>query len=152
MWILLVGYSLLALGNLFFFIPSLPEVLESVRRKERISSQNHLLNDKASGIYNAFYAVGAIFAPITGGFLKDRIGYRETNDTIACLSAFFALIYILFNTRPSDYRCKRKKSAAKRTLKKLLEGPVMLESESDSKLKLVMYEETSSKKLQANKT
>lgn len=61
----------MALGCLLFFIPSLPEVIEAVRLKERFSEDNEILSDKASGIYNSFYSFGAIIAPIMGGFLND---------------------------------------------------------------------------------
>jgi MFS family permease len=63
-----------------------------------------VLNDKASGIYNAFYCLGAIIAPILGGILNDHIGYRLTNDVMAFVCMGFAVIYILSNTRLADYK------------------------------------------------
>lgn len=69
LWILILGYSIMSVGFLFFFIPSLPEILDSVRIKEGISEDNDLLNDKGAGLYNAFYSMGAIIAPVLGGIL-----------------------------------------------------------------------------------
>ena len=90
---------MLSIGCLFFFIASLPEIIDSVKLKQGIVGENHLLNDKASGIFNGFVAFGAIISPMIGGFLSDNIGYRYTNDSFACLSlvytAIFGLVYMM---------------------------------------------------------
>lgn len=109
MWIILVGYSTIALGGLFFFIPSLPEIINSVSHKERIPETNDQLNDKAAGIFNCFYSLGAIIAPIGGGLLNDTIGYRYTNDVMACLVLVFLLTYVLSNTERKEYKCLKLK-------------------------------------------
>lgn len=75
LWILIIGYFFLSIGCLFFFIASLPEIIDSVIIAENLESENHTLNDKASGIFNGFVAFGAIIAPIVGGSLSDSIGY-----------------------------------------------------------------------------
>jgi hypothetical protein len=61
----------MAVGCLFFFIPSLPEVIDAVRIKEGFTEENEILNDKVSGLYGSFYSFGAIIAPILGGILRD---------------------------------------------------------------------------------
>ena len=86
LWIVLLGYSILATGCLFFFIPSLPEVLQSVHLATGINLDDHLLNDKAAGIYNTFFYLGSIIGPPLGGVMKDWIGYRSTNDVMAIFS------------------------------------------------------------------
>ena len=86
----------MSLGCLFFFIPSLPEVIDSVHLKEGIAISDPTLNDKASGIYNAFYFLGAILAPILGGLMNDQVGYRETNDIMLLVAVLFSVAYLMF--------------------------------------------------------
>lgn len=101
LWIILGGYMMLAVGCLFFFIASLPEIIDSVVQSEGIIGENHLLNDRASGIFNAFVAFGAIISPIIGGHLSDTIGFRSSNDSIAILSCTYSIAYavVWFFTR-----------------------------------------------------
>lgn len=51
------------------FVPLLSEIIAAVKEKEGFT-ENPVLNDKASGIFNTFYAIGSIIAPIWGGFLN----------------------------------------------------------------------------------
>ena len=115
MWIVLVGYSIIALGGLFFFIPSLPEIINAVSHKEKIPEDDEILNDKAAGIFNCFYSLGAIIAPILGGVLNDSIEYRSTNDVMAGFVATFFVFYLIFNTSRKEFRILKKgeKNAAK---------------------------------------
>lgn len=78
--------------------------MESVATKEGIESDNETLNDKASGIYNSFYCLGAIIAPILGGILNDHIGYRLANDSMAFFSLGFAIIFMFVNTKLKDFK------------------------------------------------
>src|SRR6202000_1437134 len=71
MYLIFIGYCLIALGALFFDIVALPEVISSVALQEGIDEKNDSLNDKAAGIFNCFYSLGAIIAPILGGVLTD---------------------------------------------------------------------------------
>ena len=80
---------------MFFFIASLPEIIDSVIISEGLSEENHTLNDKASGIFNGFVAFGAIIAPIVGGSLSDAIGYQSSNDCLAGLSCAYTLAFVL---------------------------------------------------------
>jgi hypothetical protein len=93
----LVGYAILAVGCLFFFIPSLPEVLHSVHLATGINLDDHSLNDKASGIYNTFLNLGSIIGPPLGGILNDFVGYRLTNDIVVIFSLAFAFAYLICN-------------------------------------------------------
>ena len=63
--------------------------------------ENHLLNDIASGIFNAFVAFGAIISPVIGGHLSDTIGFRSSNDSIAILSCSYSIAFavVWFLTR-----------------------------------------------------
>ena len=91
-----MGFTFLSIGCLLFFIPSLPEIINSVHFKEKIKLDDPTLNDKASGIYNSFYFLGSIIAPILGGMLNDHIGFRSTNDVMMAIGLTFTVIYFLF--------------------------------------------------------
>ncbi len=107
---------MLMTGGAFFLIPCLPELIEVIRLQEGLSQDNEDLNNKASGIFNAFYSFGAIIAPIIGGMLSDSIGYRSTNDAAAFLSITFLFFYAFTNTKLSDYKWKKvPKSVVKET-------------------------------------
>jgi MFS family permease len=83
--------------------------MEAVAEREGISKNNDMLNDKAAGIYSAFFSLGAIIAPIIGGILDDHVGYRSTNDIMAIISLVFFFIYLVTNTKPEDYKILPKK-------------------------------------------
>ena len=103
---MIIGYTTLSVGCLFFFIASLPEIIDSVIQKERFGEGNHILNDKASGIFNGFVAFGAIIAPILGGFLSDSIGYQSSNDSMAIASSSYTIIFgfiFIFTRKPKYY-------------------------------------------------
>lgn len=85
----------MSIGCLFFFIASLPEIIDSVIIKENLGHDNHTLNDKASGIFNGFVAFGAILAPIVGGALSDSIHYQYSNDCLAMLSITYTMSFAL---------------------------------------------------------
>lgn len=70
LWVLITGYAILGGGTLFFFIPSLPEIIHNVKIKNNIDHGNEMINDKASGVYNSFFSLGAVIAPILAGALK----------------------------------------------------------------------------------
>lgn len=107
MWIIILGYTILFIGSAFFLIPGLPEIVEVMARLENLDPTSETLNDKASGIYNGFYSLGSISAPIIGGALTDSIGYRSANDIMAFIALAFFIIYAFTNTRPKHYKCKR---------------------------------------------
>ena len=92
-----MGYSLLSFGCLYFFIPSLPEVIKSVHLATGLNLSDPILNDKAAGIYNTFYNMGSILAPPIGGALNDWIGYRSTNDVMAVTCLVFTFSYVIGN-------------------------------------------------------
>jgi MFS family permease len=75
--------------------------MENIAKQEGLSSKNEDLNNKSAGIYNGFLTIGAVAAPVIGGALNVKIGYRYTNDTMAFVSLGFLIIYALFNTKLS---------------------------------------------------
>jgi MFS family permease len=66
----IAGVVCLGVSVAFIFVPLLSEIIAAVQEKENMG-ENHVLNDKASGIFNTSYATGCIVAPILGGALDD---------------------------------------------------------------------------------
>lgn len=91
----MLGYTLLSIGCLFFFIASLPEIIDSIIKAEGLNEENDSLKDKAAGIFNGFVALGAIIAPVLGGALSDKVGYRQTNDIMAVTSSVYTFAFAL---------------------------------------------------------
>jgi MFS family permease len=96
---MLVGMVFLGFSCGFIFVPLLPEIIEAIQDKEGIG-ENEELNDKASGFFNASYAIGCLIAPILGGAFNDAWGFRKTCDIMAMLAAIFGVVYFLINVLP----------------------------------------------------
>lgn len=100
-------YPKLFIGIKFDFISKISYYYCSVSSKERVREDNVILNDLASGVFNASYSLGAIIGPILGGFLNSLVGYRYTNDILGFFALFITLLYGIFNTNRQDFRLKR---------------------------------------------
>lgn len=87
----------MSIGSLFFFIPSLAEILKSVHLATGVNLDDQELNEKASSIYNTFFCLGSIIGPPIGGALKDSIQYRQTNDVMAGIALIFTACYLVMN-------------------------------------------------------
>lgn len=101
------GICLLGVAISLIFVPLLSEIIESVQEKEGLS-ENPILNDKSSALFNAAYATGCIIGPILGGCLDDNIGFRNTCDVMAGASGAFAVIYFFGNILPNCFKKKKK--------------------------------------------
>lgn len=58
------------------------------------------MNDRASGVFNMSQAIGCIIAPILGGILNDKYGFRLTCDIMGCWAMGFAVLYFLIVVVP----------------------------------------------------
>lgn len=58
---------------------------------------DHKLNNKATGIYAAFYSLGEILSPNIGSTFYVHIGYRHTCDVLAISALIYALAYFWIN-------------------------------------------------------
>lgn len=65
--------------------------------------ENSVINDKATGLFNAFMSGGAALGPIFGGILTDYIGYRNCNDSMAIFATIFTSAFLIFNMEKSDF-------------------------------------------------
>lgn len=96
---MLVGMLFLGVSCALIFVPLLSEIIDAVQEKENMG-ENEDLNDMASGLFNASYAIGCLIAPILGGALNDRYGFRKTCDMMALGAVVFMVLYFLVNVLP----------------------------------------------------
>jgi len=68
---------------------------------------NNILNDKASGLFNTFNAIGSIIAPVLGGTLNECVGFRTTCDIMAVSSLTVGSIYFCSNVLPQIIKNKK---------------------------------------------
>lgn len=82
------------------------------KRTENEQAIIRQLCDKGSVVYNTTSAGGSAVAPIIGGFLDDKYGFRITSDIMAFatlgLAAFFLLAYIEESMRNSSNNLQTK--------------------------------------------
>jgi len=62
------------------------------------------LCDKASALQKMACSVGSIIAPIMGGMLTDRVGYRSTCDIVAGIGFLFSIINFILVFLPGILR------------------------------------------------
>lgn len=76
-------------------IPALPEMINAstIRYEKR---DEHRVHSLCSGLYNASLGMGQTLGPIVASALFDGFGFRKTQDIIALMCIFFALIYLIF--------------------------------------------------------
>ena len=104
--ILIGGIAVLGVSVGFIFVPLLTEIISSVQEKEGLG-ENPILNDKCTGVFNLFYGVGCIIAPIFGGLLTAARGFRFTCDVMAISSFVYAFLYLGVITLPACLEKKR---------------------------------------------
>jgi MFS family permease len=51
--------------------------------------------DKGAVLYSVSSCIGCVIAPILGGYVYDKIGYRNTSDCIVCFALLLAIIYFI---------------------------------------------------------
>lgn len=61
------------------------------------------------------YALGSAIAPLIGGALTDRVGFRGTTDTIACITMAYAFINFILVLLPSVLNLFRRQTVEIKT-------------------------------------
>ena len=101
----IIGISLLGMSVALIFVPLLSEIIAAVVEKNGLE-ETPVLNDKASAVFNAAYAIGCVSGPIIGGAIRDVFrtnessGFRETTDVMAICSGSMVFIYFFLNILP----------------------------------------------------
>ena len=83
-------------------MPLLPEIIDAVSLKEGIvegenEMVDNILNDKTSGMYCTFYAIGQILAPNLGSLLYELVSYQTACDIMAVSCGVYCLIFFFAN-------------------------------------------------------
>ena len=74
----IVGITLQGVSFALALVPCMPNIIKAVEKKENMQ-ENDMLNDKASGMFNFSYSLGAILGPILGGTLSDYFESLKKN-------------------------------------------------------------------------
>jgi len=72
-----------------------------------------MICDKGSVIYNTTYAMGCAVAPIIGGFLDDKYGFRTTADIMAFVTLGLAFVFTATNLKSSSPKYQDSTGATK---------------------------------------
>lgn len=70
MWIVITGDSIIGIGNVFLFIPIVPELV-LLLKKLYPDEPEEIIGDLASTIENAAYAIGCFVGPLIGGYMAN---------------------------------------------------------------------------------
>jgi len=110
---MLPGNVLLGISYAIMLVPMIPEIIDAVKDKEQVNKDDEVtirkISDLASGLFMCFNAVGNFLAPIIGGFIRERIGFRSTCDILALSSLIYGVIYLGVNTVPYIIETRKKK-------------------------------------------
>ena len=55
--------------------------------------QKQRVNTLASGLFNASLGVGQTIGPVASAVLYEKIGFRSTQDIIACTAIIYGIFY-----------------------------------------------------------
>mmetsp|Transcript_11412 Transcript_11412/g.11427 ORF Transcript_11412/g.11427 Transcript_11412/m.11427 type:complete len:109 (-) Transcript_11412:193-519(-) len=99
---------LLAVAIALVSIPTLPQIIEALQEMSG-STDNPVLNDKASGFFNACGSFGQVLAPIVGGLLNTYYGFRITCDFMGLVASTYTVIYLFINVLPDCFKKKKGK-------------------------------------------
>lgn len=102
LWLKFVGLAILGVAQVTFFLPIIPEMIETITVELDIQEgdPNKLdikLNDKVNDIYAIFFSTTMFLAPNIGSFMYARFGGQETFNIMGLLSIFVAVICFFFN-------------------------------------------------------
>ncbi|CDW87310.1 permeases of the major facilitator superfamily [Stylonychia lemnae] len=77
-----------------------------IKQKEGIQDSEQL-NDLAASINSATYGLGAVFAPIVGGFLYQFVGFQYACDILGCISFAYGTFYLFIRIIPELKQSKQ---------------------------------------------
>jgi sugar phosphate permease len=127
-----IGQGLNGFSQGFLFTPTLPEIIDAVYGKQKITEGEDevvdaIISDRASGIYGLFYAAGTISAPLVGSFVYERLldkNWAQTCDLFAAVGAIYALIFLVFNVVPDIHLEEQEK---KELIERIIAQPHILQ-------------------------
>lgn len=122
LWIIIAGFPILGIFQVFVFIPIIPEMLERLQVTLNISEGedadvDDMLNDKVNDAYGFIYAFSNFIAPLMGSYLYEYVDHRKTFDYIAIADFSFGILILFVNCGPwvfsENRRFKEQLSALK---------------------------------------
>jgi MFS family permease len=101
-WLPVLSFPIQGVMQVLVFIPVLPEMIERMQVKLKISEGEDeildgQLNDKINDMYGLIYAGSMFVSPLVGSALSSTYGVRKTCDYVAAGNVAFFVLYFLFN-------------------------------------------------------
>ena len=85
---------LLGIASNMIFVMYLPELVHLCL--EKINKKNDpVLNDKASGMFGAFFSLGFFTAPLISGYLMDLRDFEFSCNIMALVDMFLVVLFII---------------------------------------------------------
>jgi len=93
------GMALNGFAQVFFTVPIIPEYIAAL---EDIYGKNCNINEMASGMFNAGYAISEFTGPILGGILANYLGVCRGMSIYAILLLLYLKIYWSYNNASKE--------------------------------------------------
>jgi len=102
-----IGLALLGFAIGINHVPMIPEITEPVQLRygiplvpeegdsERPNPTLSKICDKGAVLYSVSYCFAGVIAPILGGFVYDKVGYRSTSDLVVCFALLLFVVYFI---------------------------------------------------------
>jgi len=127
-----LGQGLNGFSQGFLFTPALPEIIDAVYAKQKLTEGEDdvldaIVSDRASGIFGLFFAAGTISAPLVGSFVYESVlqkNWAQTCDLFAAVGAIYSLIFLLFNVVPDIHLEDQEKEEL---MERMIAQPFVLE-------------------------
>ena len=103
--LVLLGYPLLGVCQVFVFIPIIPEMIERLQVDLSIiegenEALDYRLNDQVNEAYTLIYAFASFVSPLIGSFIYTHLGMKNTFDIAATINILFAFNLYVNNCGP----------------------------------------------------
>ena len=85
---MIVGISILGIGEAFTIVPIIPEMIDSIEHNENA-------HDKVSALFSIAGGFGQIVAPLLSGWLTDKAGFNLSLDVCAIIVISFFIAYFV---------------------------------------------------------
>lgn len=100
--VIILGYPLLGICQVFVFIPIIPEMIERLQVDLDISegeneALDYRLNDQVNEAYTMIYALSSFVSPLLGSFVYTNLGQRDTFDIVAVINIMFSILLFVMN-------------------------------------------------------
>lgn len=114
--IMIAGHVIFGTATSHLLVYALPEMV--LQANAEFPGQEDTVSAFCAGIFNSFLGVGQILGPLYGSLVRNRIGFRFTENIVACLNLFHALMYLFAAGGMAGFKalcnCKKERQRVKK--------------------------------------